>query len=218
MGRHYDHNWAKVRLLILDRDDRKCRIRDKKCTGVATEVDHIVPINAGGARLDPSNLRASCKQCNIARANRAKHREGWRRSAARITLVVGPPGAGKSTWVADQATARDIVIDYDVISGAFGPANTRGVGGGRHSVAMAARNAVLQQVRRGEVIAKRVFIISANPNAEDIFPHHEVHVVDPGRDEVVRRASGDDRSGSTVALVDDWYRQRALRGAPSREW
>lgn len=214
----YDHNWRKVRLVILDRDGRRCQIRSKKCTGVATQVDHIVPILAGGARLDPSNLRAACKPCNVGRANTEKFREGWRRSKTRITLVVGPSGAGKSTWAARQATSRDVVVDYDVISQAFGPANARGAQGGRHGVTMAARNAVLTQIRRGEVDAPRVFVVSANPNAEDLFPHHEVQVVDPGRDEVLRRAVADGRSASTLALVDQWYQARSRRGAPSRDW
>lgn len=30
----------------------------------ATEVDHVVPIRRGGARLDPANLQALCKRCH----------------------------------------------------------------------------------------------------------------------------------------------------------
>ena len=63
----YDHNWAKVRLAVLERDAHQCQIKLAGCTGVADSVDHIVPLSEGGARLDPSNLRASCRYCNLAR-------------------------------------------------------------------------------------------------------------------------------------------------------
>ena len=67
MKRPYDHNWQKVRLVVLARDGHRCQIGLPGCTRVAEHVDHIVPISEGGARLDPSNLRAACGRCNLAR-------------------------------------------------------------------------------------------------------------------------------------------------------
>lgn len=61
--------WRRVRRVVLARDGRRCRVRLLGCRGVANEVDHIVPVADGGARLDPANLRASCGWCN-------KHRTG----------------------------------------------------------------------------------------------------------------------------------------------
>lgn len=69
VGRAYDHNWVKVRPAILARDGR-CMVGGPRCTGAAEEVDHIVPLIEGGARLDPDNLRASCRPCNAGRYNR----------------------------------------------------------------------------------------------------------------------------------------------------
>jgi 5-methylcytosine-specific restriction endonuclease McrA len=41
-----------------------CEIREK-CNGDATEeVDHIIPIDDGGARLDEENLQAACRPCH----------------------------------------------------------------------------------------------------------------------------------------------------------
>jgi HNH endonuclease len=37
-----------------------------RCTGVATEVDHVV-LKSQGGRDEPSNLRASCVACNSSR-------------------------------------------------------------------------------------------------------------------------------------------------------
>ena len=38
-----------------------------------------------------------------------------RRPACHVTLVVGPPGAGKTTWCAQQTPPFDTVIDLDVL-------------------------------------------------------------------------------------------------------
>lgn len=72
--RPYDSRWQRVRPLILQRDGFRCQINGPNCTRTATEVDHIVSIREGGALLDPANLRASCKTCNVGRANRHRAR------------------------------------------------------------------------------------------------------------------------------------------------
>ncbi len=218
MASTYDHSWRKVRLTILERDGYRCRIKGKNCKGEANDVDHIIPVDRGGERLDPMNLRAACNGCNVARSNRSRHTDGWRRSSAKIVLVVGPVGAGKSTWVRERATVRDIVIDYDDIAKAFGPELPRGAPGGRHGVANAARNAVLRQLRAGKVEANTVWLVSSNPDAENIFPFHHVEVIDPGREQVVTQAADDGRPPSFLRLIDRWYAGRQTGRGTSREW
>lgn len=71
--RPYDHRWQQMRQAVLLRDDHACQIRGPQCVGVATHVDHIVPLSEGGQRLDPANLRAACAVCNLSRvAGRAR--------------------------------------------------------------------------------------------------------------------------------------------------
>jgi 5-methylcytosine-specific restriction endonuclease McrA len=67
-GRGSTYRWKQVRKLILARDGFACQIAGPKCTGGATEVDHVVALADGGAHYDPSNLRASCATCNRGRA------------------------------------------------------------------------------------------------------------------------------------------------------
>lgn len=217
-SRPYDSpQWARVRVEVLERDGYRCRIRGDKCTEEATEVDHIIPWEAGGAWFELTNLRAACSNCNKGRAARTKHREGWRRSSTRIILVVGPPGAGKSTHVAAHAGGRDVVVDYDQLAQALGSQATHDHGS---EVAGAARNAVLRKIQRGELDAPVAWIISANPKAEEMFPHHETVTIDPGRDEVLRRCVESGRPAKWRRLVDEWYAGRGagVRVGPSREW
>lgn len=51
--------WRRVREYVLERDGYRCRIRGPRCTGIATTVDHVVPVSRGGSD-DPANLRAAC--------------------------------------------------------------------------------------------------------------------------------------------------------------
>jgi hypothetical protein len=78
--------WQAVRRLVLERDGHRCQLMcSTKCQGVATHCDHIVDVLDGGARLDPANLRAACRSCNIAQRNR--------RVAARARAARGEPPA-----------------------------------------------------------------------------------------------------------------------------
>jgi 5-methylcytosine-specific restriction protein A len=63
--------WERTRRYVLERDAYRCQLRHDGCTLVADQVDHIVPLSAGGAELDPRNLRASCGHCNASRGGKA---------------------------------------------------------------------------------------------------------------------------------------------------
>jgi 5-methylcytosine-specific restriction endonuclease McrA len=66
--------WQKLRLRILNRDNWVCRIV-VGCTTRATIADHIIPVYPGMPDrefFDPNNLRAACRDHNLARAAAAK--------------------------------------------------------------------------------------------------------------------------------------------------
>lgn len=68
--------WTRTRAAVLARDSYACRIGGPGCTTTATEVDHLVPLSAGGTD-DPGNLRAVCAVCHRAKtAADAAHRRG----------------------------------------------------------------------------------------------------------------------------------------------
>lgn len=69
--------WRRLRRLVLDRDGRRCRVpvegTDRVCGAYATHVDHVVRRRDGGTD-DPANLRAACRDCNLAREGRQRPR------------------------------------------------------------------------------------------------------------------------------------------------
>ena len=80
-ARGYDRRWRKVRRIQLQREPL-C----SHCGDVAREVDHIVPIADGGARLDLRNLQSLCKSCH-SRKTRAQNAPG---GAGRISSPPQP--------------------------------------------------------------------------------------------------------------------------------
>jgi 5-methylcytosine-specific restriction endonuclease McrA len=72
--RGYGADWQRVRLAVLARDGYVCHW----CEQPANTVDHVVPLAAGGSRLDPNNCVAACLSCNSSRG--AKAREAMKRA------------------------------------------------------------------------------------------------------------------------------------------
>ena len=61
--------WPKIREQVLNRDGHRCQMKDNgsTCLEPATDVDHIIPPNEGGAPFDPDNCRAACARHNRGR-------------------------------------------------------------------------------------------------------------------------------------------------------
>lgn len=91
MASHPYHGpWPHVRLTILERDGWRCQIRGPRCVGHATQADHIIPWQEGGAWYDPANLRAACSPCNSGR--------GAARQAAMAKLNRQPSVTASRDW------------------------------------------------------------------------------------------------------------------------
>lgn len=198
----YSGPWKRVRRVVLERDGHRCQIAGPNCTGHADQVDHITPVELGGAWFDLDNLRAACRRCNVGAGNRSRL-EAWRNGPP-ITLVYGPPGAGKSTYVERHAQPGELVVDYDRIGHAIGSPD-RHTHQAVHQVINAARNAMLDRIRRAEHQAPRVWIVSTNPKAVELFPHHQAVYLHPGRDVAHQRARDGGRTESALALIDQWH-------------
>ena len=126
-----------------------------------------------------------------------------------VALVVGPPAAGKTTWVQQHARPGDVVVDFDEIARRLGSRVEHGHTGSVFWRAMREQERLEARVAR--MASGRAFVIRTLPNpvlrarrARQLRAT-EVVVVDPGRDIVGPRARSL-RPLAARAAVDDWYR------------
>lgn len=63
-ARGYDARWHRLRNRLLVEEPLCRHCRNVGIVEPAVEVDHIVPLKAGGARLDPANCQPLCRPCH----------------------------------------------------------------------------------------------------------------------------------------------------------
>lgn len=129
-----------------------------------------------------------------------------------LTVVVGPPAGGKSTWVLERAKPGDIVIDFDRLAVALS-----GHGADPHdhapdvtAVTRAARTAAITAALR-HTGSTDVYLIHSNPGQQRMAEYRRlganVVTIDPGRD-VVRERCKTERPQRMFTVIDQWYRER----------
>lgn len=77
-ARGYNHNWRKLRLMVL-REEPLCRTcSEAGLTVAATDVDHTIALRKGGTN-ERSNLVPMCHSCHSIKTNE-EDGAGWRNS------------------------------------------------------------------------------------------------------------------------------------------
>jgi hypothetical protein len=144
-----------------------------------------------------------------------------------LIVVTGPPAAGKSSWIKAHATARDIVIDLDLMALAMaGP-------GADHHNHTAALTAVVHRARYAAIDEAcqhldkvDVYLIHTQPSPKATAKYKRLEArivtIDPGRDVVMQRIEAM-RQPEMKRVASRWYNAR--RGQPreampqaSRSW
>lgn len=66
------------RRAVLERDGHRCQLRyPNRCTGNATEADHIIEVADGGPELDLANGQAACTPCHKHKTALHANRKRW---------------------------------------------------------------------------------------------------------------------------------------------
>lgn len=58
--------WRKLRALVLERDNHRCRLQLPGCLGTANQVHHTLGIAVSGKECSPDLLVSACRPCNNA--------------------------------------------------------------------------------------------------------------------------------------------------------
>lgn len=177
--------WRKTREAYLQSQHYIC----ERCGGAASVVHHIRYIkpwnvNDPDITLNWDNLKAVCEKCHAeehsqdmkARGQAARLNgiafddEGNVIKQANVFLVCGSPASGKTTYVAQHKSGKDLVVDLDYLCAAL-----NGETGNVHlnhapilSVALEVRELLYQiiQARRGRW--ERAFVITTIADAREM--------------------------------------------------
>ena len=139
----------------------------------------------------------------------------------RVVLVMGPGCAGKSTYVLEHSGSDDAVIDFDWIAQSmFGSPDSHDHTEHVRAQTVQEWSRLLDLVRRGELDAPTIWITSANPRATELFPYHELVVLDPGEAVALERAEAEGRPPEWATFIAEWYGQPKQRtpNESSRQW
>ncbi|MFM2059030.1 MAG: hypothetical protein RLY71_3415 [Pseudomonadota bacterium] len=220
--RGYGYAWEKLRVVVLQRDAGLCQ--PCQAAGRITPgniVDHIRP-KAEGGDDDLGNLQVICKPCHADKTAMEAARGGGNVSmmpkwlpapAVPVTVVCGPPGSGKSTYVREHAGPNDLVIDVDEIAAELT----------RKPLYHATREEVMGAIRvrnkrladladKNSGIDRAWLVVTAgHPDQREFWREKlsaQVHVMTTSKPECIARINRDERrpAAAKVRQIDTVYR------------
>ncbi len=123
-----------------------------------------------------------------------------------LTVIVGPPCAGKSTYAREHAADGDVIVDFDLIAEALGSGVPHHAPEPVRSAAYAAREAAID-----EIVGKGLdaWVIHTSPQPDKVAAYEDASasflLLDPGIDECLRRCDADGRPDGTADAIRAWY-------------
>ena len=122
-----------------------------------------------------------------------------------ITVIIGSPCAGKSTYAREKMSEGDVVVDYDELAKAFGSTKAHESYGAVRTVALAARREAISRILQG--IDSNAYIIHTNPQQEMVDEYlkagAEFVLLDPSKEVCLQRA--EQRPQHTIDGIEKWY-------------
>lgn len=132
-----------------------------------------------------------------------------------ITVVTGPPCAGKTTYVAEHMKPGDVRLDWDLIQKAIGGDDApRLTDGTLHQMVFAVRRTIIHNVTQGIWLKKTddadAWMIHSTISRELLAEYEqagaEFTLLDPGEETCLQRADRDgDQAEATRQAIRNWY-------------
>ena len=123
-----------------------------------------------------------------------------------LTVICGPPCAGKSNYARAHARTGDVVIDYDALACALGSDRDHEAPEAVADTAFHARDAA---IRRCVDKGWPAWVIHSRPTLGQVSAYRDagarIVLMDPGIEECLRRCDADGRPPGTRERIEAWY-------------
>ncbi|MER7076620.1 hypothetical protein [Saccharopolyspora kobensis] len=172
-------------------------------------VDHIRD-HHGDPELafDRANVRGMTKPCHDAKT--ATDHRAATGTLTPVTVIAGPPCAGKTTYARTHARPGELVVDFDLLAAALGSPDSHDHPEALKPFAVEAREAVLARLRRPSHLG-RAWITTTSHNPETLVAGAEVIRLDVTADTAHARARAADRPAAWHGLIDEWFAVQRAR-------
>lgn len=124
-----------------------------------------------------------------------------------IHVITGPPCAGKSTYVKENAGEGDLRVDYDLIALALGATNSHAAEGAVKQAAFEAREGAISIALKDPEAES--WIIHTTPSEDHMERYAEANAevveLDPGYEICMERAKQDGRPQQTFDGIEKYY-------------
>ena len=121
-----------------------------------------------------------------------------------LRVVLGPPCAGKSTYVNNQRCKNELVIDADAIAKALGSEASHATQGLIWTATLKARKTLIEFAIKNQ---DNCWLIDSSPTEQALDTYKgegaELILIDPGIDECLKRA--ENRPEGTRDAIKRWY-------------
>ena len=139
-----------------------------------------------------------------------------------LTVITGPPCAGKSTHVRQHAKPGDVVVDFDLIAQAVGSPVSHGHDSQVAEVAAAAWSGAIREAIRQHKARHRVWIVDSRPCGWRADQYSQagarfVHLAAEAS-ELHRRADADGRPAAWHVRIDEFLAVGDPEPKPPTRW
>ena len=214
----YGGDWQKARRMYLRRNPLCLNCLSKGKTTAATVVDHIIP-HRGNKTLfwDQGNWQSLCAPCHNAKTFRETIGRSWGDQMPSVTVVCGPPGSGKTTWVRGRARSGDLILDLDTIWQALTGLPMYDRPDPLTSFVLAARDTIMRRLLNPSDVL-HAWVIKGAPKAREREEfaqgyNAEIVVLAVPVSECMRRIALDERrvADRWLSIVEGWWSQYEAR-------
>jgi 5-methylcytosine-specific restriction protein A len=217
--RGYTTEWDHSRDIFISENPLCAECKKQGRLVQAKEVDHITP-HRGDDELfwDQANWQSLCSTCHKQKTARENGGIGTSVKAVRpntpVTVVCGPPAAGKTTYVMQRMKRGDLVIDLDRIFHALTGLPLYDNPKQLLPFVAECRDAILARLLRPHHL-RHVWIITSSPKAsvrEQLTKQYgaTVLMLVPSEADCIKRSNQDSQridKKSSENLIREWFQQ-----------